>query len=122
MATISVGQPLVTLVNVFRLREPARQQELIDVLVQATDAVMRYRPGYISANIHRSLDGTHVTNYAQWRSAADFEAMTQDPLAREHMAKALEVAEVEGHLYEVAFTDGGVAGDQENSSAEAAAN
>ena len=107
MVTISPNQPLVTLVNVFRVRQPARQQELVDVLGRATDAVMRHQPGYISASIHRSLDGTHVVNYAQWRSAADFEAMTHNPNAREHMAKALELAEVEGHLYEVAFSDGG---------------
>ncbi len=49
---------------------PEQQQRLVDLLVEATEAVMKYQPGYVSANIHKSLDGTRVTNYAQWRSAA----------------------------------------------------
>ena len=35
---------------------------------------MQHLPGFISASIHRSLDGTKVINYAQWRSQADFAA------------------------------------------------
>ena len=107
MTRIASDRPLVTLVNVFRLREPRRQDELVDVLVRATDEVMRHLPGYISANIHKSLDGTHVVNYAQWRSADDWEAMKRNPAAGPHMARAFELAEVEGHLYQVLFTDGG---------------
>jgi hypothetical protein len=41
---------------------------LVDVLVDATQTVMRKQPGFISANIHRSFDGTRVTNYAQGSS------------------------------------------------------
>ena len=37
--TISPDQDVMTLVNVFTV-EPERQQELVDLLVQATDEVM----------------------------------------------------------------------------------
>lgn len=29
---------------------------------------MRHIDGFVSANIHASLDGTRAVNYAQWRS------------------------------------------------------
>lgn len=40
---------------------------------------MRYLPGFISANIHRSLDGTKVINYAQWESSEAFQASFGNP-------------------------------------------
>src|SRR5262249_29411212 len=58
-------------------------------------------PGFVSANIHRSLDGTRVANYAQWRSRADFEAMLQNAAAASHMQEATTLAAAEPHLYEV---------------------
>src|SRR5207249_1401263 len=63
---IATGRQLVTLINVFTV-EPRHQQRLVDVLVEATEAVMNTLPGFISANIHKSLDGTRLVNYAQWR-------------------------------------------------------
>jgi quinol monooxygenase YgiN len=92
----------ITLINTFTVR-PENQAELIGVLEEATEQVMRFRPGFVSANIHKSLDGRRVVNYAQWRSQADFEAMQADPACREHMARAAGLAErVEPALYQVA--------------------
>jgi antibiotic biosynthesis monooxygenase (ABM) superfamily enzyme len=55
--TIRADSDVMTLVNVFTV-SPSRQQELVDVLVDATEKVMADIPGFISANIHRSDDGT----------------------------------------------------------------
>ena len=105
MVTISKDDDLVTLINVFTVA-PEDQQRLVEVLVEATQAVMRKQPGFISANIHRSLDGTRVTNYAQWRSREAFEGMLGDREAAEHMGEAAWIAErFEPHLYEVTFVD-----------------
>ena len=105
MVTISKDNDVVTLINVFTVA-PEDQQRLVDVLVDATQSVMRKQPGFISANIHRSLDGTRVTNYAQWRSREAFEAMLGDREAAEHMGEATRIAErFEPHIYEVAFVD-----------------
>jgi hypothetical protein len=101
MPAIAPSNPVVTLVNVFRLHAPVNQQRLVDLLVQATDATMRHQPGFVSASIHKSLDGTHVVNYAQWRSPADLDAMRQNAAALEHMQGAYALADVEGHLYDV---------------------
>ena len=92
MTVIDADAECVTLINTFTV-QPENQRELIEVLNEATDNVMRLRAGFISANIHRSLDGRRVVNYAQWRSRQDFEAMQADPACREHMARAAGLAE-----------------------------
>jgi heme-degrading monooxygenase HmoA len=99
--TIAVDQDLTTLINVFTVTR-VTQQPLVDLLTEATEQVMRHQPGFISANLHASLDGTRVVNYAQWRSREDFQAMLDDPTAREHMSAAGSLAIAEPHLYEVA--------------------
>lgn len=63
MTTISKDNRYVTLINVFTV-EPDRQQQLVDLLIHATETAMRHLPGFISANIHRGLDGRKVVNYA----------------------------------------------------------
>ena len=105
MVTIAKNNDVVTLINVFTVA-PEDQQRLVEVLVEATQAVMRKQPGFVSANIHRSLDGTRVANYAQWRSREAFEAMLQNQEAAEHMGEVAKIAErFEPHLYEVTFVD-----------------
>jgi quinol monooxygenase YgiN len=101
MTTIAKGAKCVTLVNVFVV-EPAKQQRLVDVLVEATETTMRHLPGFMSANIHRGLDGTRVANYAQWRSVEDFQAMLKNPEAIPHMQQAAALASsFDPKLYEV---------------------
>lgn len=101
MTIIEQHGPHATLINVFTVA-PERANELAAVLSAATDEVMRHVPGFVSANIHVSTDGTRVVNYAQWDSAAAFEAMLADPAAREHMSKAADLATgFEPHLYTV---------------------
>ena len=78
MTIISKGNKLVTLINIFTV-EPANQQQLLDLLARATDTAVRQAPGFISASLHRGLDGTKVVMYAQWRSLEDYEAMRQNP-------------------------------------------
>ncbi len=107
MTEIRTDSQCITLINVFNV-SPEKQQELVNVLVRATREVMRYKPGYISANIHKSLDGTRVTNYAQWRTKEDFDSMLLAADVLPHMKKALDIAKewkVDGHLYQVIFTD-----------------
>ena len=74
MTQISQSNDVVTLINVFTVA-PEDQQHLLDLLVEATESVMNKLPGFVSANLHKSFDGTRVINYAQCRSAEAFEAM-----------------------------------------------
>jgi heme-degrading monooxygenase HmoA len=99
---ISADARAITLINVFTVA-PEKQESLVELLARATREVMQRMPGFLSASIHRSIDGTRVTNYAQWRSQADFEAMLQHEEARAHMTDAAALAiEFEPVLYHVA--------------------
>ena len=80
MTRIAIDQDVVTLVNVFSVA-PENQEKLLDMLIEATQQTMRHLPGFVSANFHRSLDGTKVINYAQWRTQEDFQAMLANPEA-----------------------------------------
>ncbi|WP_454787594.1 antibiotic biosynthesis monooxygenase family protein [Mycolicibacterium lutetiense] len=101
MTAIQEHSPHATLINVFTV-EPHRATELVELLQQATADVMRHVPGFITANIHLSTDGTRVINYAQWRSAEDFQAMLADPSAREHMGRCADIAtSFDPHIYTV---------------------
>ena len=63
---------------------------------------MRHAPGFIAARLHRSLDGTKVTMVAEWRSAADYEAMRADPTPLPYLQEAMTFARFEPGMYEVA--------------------
>jgi heme-degrading monooxygenase HmoA len=93
----------VTMINVFTV-EPDNQQALVDLLVQAADEVMRKQPGYLSARIHRSLDGRRVAVDARWRSAEEFVALTENADAAAHMKRARTLATFEPVLYQLVLT------------------
>ncbi len=101
MATIEKGRKILTLINVFTVA-PEKQQALVTLLIDATEQTMKHLPGFVSANIHRSLDGKKVVNYAQWESMADFEAMRKNPEAAPHMQTAAALAQFDPILCEVA--------------------
>ena len=103
MSTISKDNKLATLINVFTVG-PKDQQKLVDMLIEATEKTMKNVDGFISANIHKSLDGKRVVNYAQWQSPEAFEAMVKNPKAQEHMKPIMEIATADFHLYEVTDT------------------
>jgi quinol monooxygenase YgiN len=107
MSNISTRGNVVTIINVFTV-EPTKQDALVTLLTRATDETVRHMPGFISANIHRSVDGVRVTNYAQWRSRADLDNMLRHPAAMPHLREAAALAaNVDPHLYEVAAVRGG---------------
>lgn len=99
--TITADAPIATLINVFTVQAD-HQQQLVDLLVRATEEVMQHLPGFIAANIHSSADGTRVINYAQWQSADAFHAMLDNPAAQVHMREASAIADrFDPHLYTV---------------------
>ncbi len=98
------GHPAgVTLINVFTCA-PERQEELVRLLQTLTEEVMRSLPGFISASIHRGLDGKHVANYAQWESEAAWKAMVRDPGVQARMGPVVAIATFQPHLYALVET------------------
>ena len=108
MTTISASRKLVTLINVFTV-DPANQQRLLDLLASATETSVQHAQGFISASLHRGLDGTKVTMYAQWRSVEDYEAMRRDPAPLPYLEQALAIAKFDPGMYEVVETFSGTA-------------
>jgi quinol monooxygenase YgiN len=100
MALISKENNFVTLINIFTV-EPAKQQQLMDLLIRATTTTVGNVPGFISASFHRSFDGTKIAVYAQWRSKEDYQAMRRDPSASPYLEQALALATFEPGMYEV---------------------
>jgi quinol monooxygenase YgiN len=98
---IRVGDEPVTLINVFDV-DPSKQQELLDLLNEGTEKVIRRLPGFVSVNLLTSNDGTRVVNYAQWRSLEDIKATLADPEAQNYAKRAAELAQAAPHVYSVA--------------------
>ncbi|MGH8909154.1 MAG: antibiotic biosynthesis monooxygenase family protein [Egibacteraceae bacterium] len=96
---ITADAPLMTLINVFTVA-PENQQRLLKILQEATELISRL-PGFISANLHRGLDGAKVANYAQWESRTAFEAFLADPATEPHFARIRAIALAAPATYEV---------------------
>ena len=74
MPQIVCGTAHATFINTFRC-EPADQDEVVAINVEIVERVAKAFPGFVSAAVHRSTDGTRVINYLQWESSADLAAM-----------------------------------------------
>ncbi len=61
-----------TVINVITPKE-GQQDEVVQLLQKGMTETMRYQPGFISANIHKSLDSDHIVVYAQWKDAVSLQ-------------------------------------------------
>ncbi|MBQ1082430.1 MULTISPECIES: antibiotic biosynthesis monooxygenase family protein [unclassified Nocardiopsis] len=105
MPVISTDRDGVALVNTFTV-EPENHERLLEILREATDDVMRHLPGFVSASVHASLDGTRVCNYAQWSSEEAFRAAIAHPDSKPHFAACQAIASSDSALYQLRFTEG----------------
>jgi quinol monooxygenase YgiN len=96
MTTVAENTKFVTLINGFTI-EPANQ--LVSLLVRATETSVRHVPGFVSAALHSSVDGTKVTMYAQWQSVEHYQAMRANPVASPYLEQALAIAKFEPGMY-----------------------
>ncbi len=103
MTTISKEANFLTLINVFTV-DPVNQQKLVDLLTLATESSVRKVTGFISSSLHRSLDGTKVTMYAQWKSIEDYQKMRNNSSTSPYLEEALTIARFDPGMYEVVET------------------
>lgn len=101
MPVIRVGS-MVTQINVFTV-EPDRQQPLIDYLAEAAQVASEV-PGWMSASLHRSLDGTRVVNYAQSEDLDAAQRVVQHLKSRGLLEGNKAFGTAQPGLYEVSFT------------------
>lgn len=88
----------VVLINVFKCN-PRHLDELMEQLAALT-RVQAGLPGFISATLHRGLNGRVAANHAVWADADAWKAMTRHPQVVAAMEPVLAIATFEPHLYE----------------------
>jgi hypothetical protein len=102
MPIIRAQTPIVTQINLFTVPE-GQQQPLIDYLIQAAQ-VAREVDGWISASLHRGLDGTRIVNYAQSTDLDVAKRVLEHLKARGMIEGNKAFGEAHPGLYDVAYT------------------
>lgn len=88
----------VVLINVYRC-QPERLDALMELLAISLRA-QREAEGFISATLHRGLNGKVAAVHAVWRSAEDWKAMARSAAVNAAMEPIMAIATFEPHLYE----------------------
>ncbi len=94
----------VVFLNKFYGTNAEEQEHLLAELIRITEEVIRYQPGFISANIHKGFDDFAVTNIARWRSPADLKRALQQPAMLAHRDVLGTHFKREGSLGRIAYT------------------
>lgn len=88
----------VVMINIYRC-EAARQTVLVEHLVQLLH-VQKDIDGFISAVLHRGLNGKTTAIRSVWRSQEAWAAMARHPSIMARMEPIMGLATFEPHLYE----------------------
>lgn len=102
MPIIRANTGVVTQINVFTVPEGG-QQALIEFLSGAAN-FSRETPGWISASIHKSRDGTRVVNYAQSDSAEAAQQIIGRLREAGYLNRGAALGTAHPGLYDVVFT------------------
>jgi len=100
--TINAKSNVITQINVFTVREGG-QEALIDFLREAAKFAST-TPGWLSASVHRSRDGTRVVNYAQSENLEAAERIIKRLKEGGWLERNKALGEAHPGLYDVVFT------------------
>jgi antibiotic biosynthesis monooxygenase (ABM) superfamily enzyme len=100
--TINANTNFITQINVFTVPDGG-QQALIELLTEAAKFVST-TPGWISASVHRSRDGTRVVNYAQCESMEAASRVIGRLREGGWLERNQALGEAHPGLYDVVFT------------------
>ena len=103
MTTLSLDNSLTTVIIIFSV-QPEQQSELIEVIKDFLVTV-KVQPGFVSANLHQSIDGVKVINYAQWSDMQAFEAFRNNEEVQAKAAKLFEFDTPDSHVYEIVASE-----------------
>ena len=91
-------------INVVKL--PADNQEEVLKLMIERARFMATQSGFVSVNLHRSKDGSHVVNYVQWTNPDKLKAAHYAPEFRKKWPRFGElVQEADPCLYDVVHVE-----------------
>jgi heme-degrading monooxygenase HmoA len=100
MSDIRESNGICTQITTVKL-PPGNQDEVLKLMKERA-RFMAKQPGFVSVNLHRSKDGTHLVNYVQWTSAEKLQAARHSPEFRKQWPRFGElVTEAEPCLYDV---------------------
>ena len=102
MSDIRPSNGICTQITMVKL-SPDHQEEVLKLMTERA-RFMATQPGFVSVNLHRSKDGSHVVNYVQWTSVEKLTAAHHSPEFRNKWPRFGEpVKEVEPSLYNVVY-------------------
>lgn len=78
MAIIDQYRSLLTVLIEFEV-SPNECDQHVSNIVEFLNSTVKKQEGFISANLHVSLDKKKVVNYAQWKNQECFEKFFNDP-------------------------------------------
>ena len=104
MSEIGTSNGICTQITTVKL--PAGNQDEVLNLMKERARFMATQPGFVSVNLHRSKDGSHVINYVQWTNADKLAAAHHSPEFRKKWPQFGElVREIEPCLYDVVHVE-----------------
>jgi heme-degrading monooxygenase HmoA len=105
MSTVKITKSdKYTFINVFTLHDKADQEKLIGIMSSVMSGPGKAVPGFVSAALHRSLDGTKVVVYSQWTSKEAGASLARIEELKPFAKQAMEIASMTPMMYEVAET------------------
>lgn len=54
---------------------PGSAHDVLDLLQDAWDNVIRHQPGFVAGSVHLNDAQTRIATYSQWRDRKDYQAM-----------------------------------------------
>src|SRR5438132_13451132 len=100
MAYIRTDNQPITQITVIDLEE-GKEAEALSLMKERAH-FMAKQPGFISVNLHRSLDGRRIVNYIQWQNRELLQSAHKSPEFRkewDHLDRMTDG--IDPHLYEV---------------------
>ena len=92
------GQTVITTFEV----TPGSAHDVLELLTDAWDQVIRRQPGGVSGAVHVNDAQTRIATYSQWRDRKDYQAMLrQDEMRRRNRAIHAMCKSFEPVMYEV---------------------
>jgi heme-degrading monooxygenase HmoA len=104
MSEIRPNNGICTQITTVKL-SPDNQDEVLNLMKERAH-FMSMQPGFVSVNLHRSKDGSHVVNYVQWTNADKLAAAHHSAEFRKKWPRFGElVKEADPCLYDVVHVE-----------------
>ena len=87
-------------VNVIEV-DPNRYEQLMEILKEGNDSVIRHREGFISCLLLANAERSRVITVTRWTSADAIKTVASDPVVAEYIKRTAAVAKAAPAVYSV---------------------